>query len=196
MKKQDLQRIIKEELNKVLTEDVNSTIEKELQKIFTKMKMPVLRIDANVKSAFSPANVEVKFRNMFVDEPYDLMNLYNDDYAENIIFSDVEQLKTDTYRFYIDEKEGMFAQMEAKIYIPDQGYGADYYNIKSDIMEQWDDLAIITKDIKGFLEAAHEAGGPKLVRQAMNAILAGVKDSQSLLRLMRGSHKPEDEDLA
>lgn len=196
MKKQDLQRIIKEELNKVLTEDVNSTVEKEVQKIFTKMKMPVLRIDANVKSAFSPANVEVKFRDMYVDEPYELMNLYNDDYAEKIIFSDVEQLKTDTYRFYIDEKEGMFAQMEAKIDIPDQGYGADYYNIKSDIMEQWDDLAIITKDIKGFLEAAHEAGGPKLVKQAMNAILAGVKDSQKLLRLMRGSSKPEDVDLA
>ena len=85
---------------------------------------------------------------------------------------------------------------EAKIDIPDYGYGADYYNIKSDIMKQWDDLAIITKDIKGFLEAAHETGGPKLAKEVMNTILAAVKESQPLLRKARGSSEPYDVDLA
>ena len=196
MKKHQLQQIIKEELNKVLTEDLNSTVEKEVQQIFTKMKMPVLKIDANIKSAFSPSSVVVRFRDMFVDEPYELMNLYNDDYAENIIFSDVEQLKTDMYRFYVDEKESKLTQMEAKVNIPDQGYGASYHNISSDVLDKWNDTKVITKDIKGYLAAAHEAGGPKLVRETMNAILAGVKESQTLLRLMRGSSKPEDVDLA
>ena len=85
---------------------------------------------------------------------------------------------------------------EAKINIPDQGYGASYHNITSDVLDKWNDTKVITNDIKGYIAAAHEAGGPKLAKEVMNTILAAVKESQPLLRKARGSSEPYDVDLA
>jgi len=62
------------------------------------------------------------------------------------------------------------------------GYAASYYNVSSDVITTWDNTKIITQDIKGYLAAAHETGGPKLVREVMNAIIAGVDQSKPLLR--------------
>jgi len=85
---------------------------------------------------------------------------------------------------------------EKHIDLNDQGYGTDYYGIKSNIIEKWEDLVIIKKDLKGFIEAAHEAGGPVLAKEVMNELLKAVKESQPLLRKMRGSSEPSDVDLA
>jgi hypothetical protein len=85
---------------------------------------------------------------------------------------------------------------EKHIDLNDQGYGTDYYGVTSNIMEKWDELSIIKKDLKGYIESAHEAGGPKLAKEVMNELLKAVKESQPLLRKMRGSSEPSDIDLA
>jgi hypothetical protein len=85
---------------------------------------------------------------------------------------------------------------EKHIDLNDQGYGTDYYGVSSNIMEKWDDISLIKRDLKGYIESAHDAGGPKLAKEVMNAILAVVKESQPLLRKMRGSSEPSDVDLA
>jgi hypothetical protein len=85
---------------------------------------------------------------------------------------------------------------EKHIDLNDQGYGTDYYGVTSNIMEKWDELSIIKKDLKGYIESAHEAGGPKLAKEVMNELLKAVKESQPLLRKMRGSSEPSDVDLA
>ncbi len=84
---------------------------------------------------------------------------------------------------------------EGNINIKDFGYGSAYYNISSDILEEWNHTKKVYNDIKGYLEAAHSEGGPKLTKEIMDVILAAVKDSQPLLRTMRGSSEPEDVDL-
>jgi len=85
---------------------------------------------------------------------------------------------------------------EKHIDLNDQGYGTDYYGLTSNIMEKWDELSIIKKDLKGYIESAHDAGGPKLAKEVMNELLKAVKESQPLLRKMRGSSEPSDVDLA
>lgn len=91
---------------------------------------------------------------------------------------------------------------ESKIKVQDQGYAQAYHGIKSNIIDNWDSTDIITKDIIGFLHAAHATpgtansiGGPKLVKEVMNAIMKGVQESKSLLRKGRNG-QDYGEDLA
>lgn len=92
---------------------------------------------------------------------------------------------------------------ETNTKVQDQGYANDYYNISSDITETWINTETITKDIIGFLQAAHATagtastiGGPKLVKEVMNAILKGIEKSKPLLRKERGSDIDSGEDLS
>jgi len=81
---------------------------------------------------------------------------------------------------------------EAAIGIDDQGYGASYYKINSDIIDTWTSTDIVKKDIKGFLQATRDVqgnpkktnrvAGPRLTKEVMNAIMQAVKESQSLLK--------------
>jgi len=93
------------------------------------------------------------------------------------------------------------------VIVQDQGYAQDYFGITSDITETWDSTDTITKDIIGYLTAAHQsaggsemgstrAGGPKLVKQIMDAILKGIEKSKPLLRKERGSDIDTGEDLS
>lgn len=84
---------------------------------------------------------------------------------------------------------------ETNIKMVDQGYAQDFYKIKSDIVSSWNDTKVIEADIKGYLELAHESGGPKLVKEAMNAIVGGVNNAKPLLRQLKGT-SPADVDLA
>jgi hypothetical protein len=85
---------------------------------------------------------------------------------------------------------------EAGINMTNQGYGTDYYGVKSDVIEKWDELATIKSDLKGYISSAHDTGGPKLAKDVINTILAAVKESQPLLSTTRGSSEPYDTNLA
>lgn len=84
---------------------------------------------------------------------------------------------------------------ETNIKMVDQGYAQNFYKIKSDIISSWSDTNTIEADIEGYLKLAHESGGPKLVREVMNSILAGVNNAKPLLRQLKGT-SPADVDLA
>lgn len=95
---------------------------------------------------------------------------------------------------------------EARVDINDQGYGQSVYKISSDILDTWKTTETITSDLKGYMKAAHDTqgkikpnatlGGPRLVKEVMNAILKSVNDSKPLLRKERGSDTDTGEDLA
>jgi len=80
---------------------------------------------------------------------------------------------------------------EKSIDIPDYGYGTDYYGIKSNIMEKWDDLAIIKKDIKGYISSAYDAGGEDLAKEVITALLTSIKESQALIKKEKSSNNAD-----
>ena len=76
---------------------------------------------------------------------------------------------------------------EGKVDIHDQGYGASYHNITSDILEKWNDTKVINQDVKGYIAAAHEAGGPKLAKEVMKTVVGAVEQSKPLLQKWQGT---------
>lgn len=91
-------------------------------------------------------------------------------------------MKQSELKAIIKEELQRVVREDNKINISNQGYTDYYYNINSDIIDTWLTTDTVKKDIKGYLTAAKEAGGAKLVKQVMDAILQGVKESQSLLK--------------
>ena len=126
--------------------------------------------------------------------------------------SELQRIVKEELKSVLNEKRMAQSKNRKKINeldtkVQDQGYAQDYFGITSDITETWDTTDTITKDIIGFLKAAHEsaggsgmgstkAGGPKLVKQIMDAILKGIEKSKPLLRKERGSDIDTGEDLS
>lgn len=74
---------------------------------------------------------------------------------------------------------------ETNIKLDDQGYAQDYHNIKSNLVDTWTDTNTVKADIKGYLELAHESGGPKQMEEVMKAMLEAIKETRKLLFVVR-----------
>ena len=173
MKKSQLQQIIQEELKNVLKEN-----ESLLKGRWNRLD-PDSREDLLLRFVKNPDNAS-KLASLSWDR-------LPDSIAGNQDFQDAI-LDTSAHGFTGGVREG-------NVNLNDQGYGSSYHNITSDVMDKWNDTKIVKQDIKGYLAAAHEAGGAVLLRKVMDTILDAVSESKPLLRKMKGT-QDADVDLA
>ena len=186
MNKTQLTQIIKEEIRRILKEG-----QEPITFSGNKSFMDIKAINVLIKNGIDKASIK---RAYDPDEGVVELTAMIDDATAAKIGKELEALdkRQGNYGGYLTADE----LDEAGINMTNQGYGTDYYGIKSDVMEKWDELATIKSDLKGYISSAHDTGGPKLAKDVMNAILAAVKESQPLLSTTRGSSKPYDVDLA
>ena len=184
-----------------LREDTKHTELKELEDILLKAGYEHVKDDAGFsgKATYEKSGEEISLFKDYEEDmgpdrgktfPVRVLRLAGTKSMADKNYDSLDKAKT--------ELEKMISQdslKETNIKLDDQGYAASYYNVSSDVITTWDNTKIITQDIKGYLAAAHETGGPKLVREVMNAILAGVNNAKPLLRQLKGT-SPADVDLA